>query len=102
MLPKERGNALAAIHEICQALSTASGKRVTIGMMPVATLRSHTEDYGGEPLSARETLTAVLTKIDPQLTWRLFYDPAVGWYGLNIQLVPLRSTPMKAAPTIAK
>lgn len=88
-IPPQKRTALGMLQAICDSLSTATGSHVVVGMVvPLNVLYQHSQEYSASVRPAREILTDVLEHINPQFTWRLFYDPGVEWYGLNVVVVP--------------
>ena len=80
-------NALELLREICLAVSAASRQRVEIGMVPANALRNQRITIGASNEPARDVLRRlVLAKVKP-LAWRLYYDPGLKTYYLNVPVI---------------
>jgi hypothetical protein len=74
-------NALAAV------LSKASGHKVLVGTIPTKLLvRSRSEGAWTNEV-ARNVMITALQSTGTRMSWKLFYDPALKTYALNVQQV---------------
>jgi hypothetical protein len=76
-----------AIPEILAAVSTASGKQIRLGRVPVKLLMGTTTDAGANNQRFGDVLARILASTGKPLSWRLLYDFAMASYYLNLHTV---------------
>jgi hypothetical protein len=91
-IPSKERSGLEMLGEICQQLTLVSGRRVGVGNVPINALMAYHADLGAENESARDVLSGLLSRIDSGMVWRVFFDPGLKWYMLNLHVVAPPST----------
>jgi len=79
--------ALELLEAICAAASATSRQPVEIGMVPVNALRNQKIAIGADNETARTVLAKLVVANPTPLSWRLFYDPGLKTYYLNLPVV---------------
>jgi len=69
--PSEERDGLNTIAAVAQAISSAAGRPVTPGMMPINLLNRARLVVGAQDQVAREVLWNVLQALDPSLSWQV-------------------------------
>jgi hypothetical protein len=102
--PLERRSGMATLETICQAVTAASGRKVTIGVVPLNLLMSTAVELGADRQTTRDVLLRALEDLRwnngvsgvpiPKMSWHLLYghmttSPSLadGSYALNVQPV---------------
>jgi hypothetical protein len=64
-----------------------TGKKVTLGMLPLNKLFQLEIKMGASDEVARDVLIRFAKDTNIGLSWRLFYDPGLKWFALNMHRV---------------
>jgi len=83
---KER-TLLETIDLITNAVSQARGKFFGVGTVPLNLMAQTTFRRGANKEKARDVLVSALKATKSKLSWRIFYDPGIEWYALNLHVV---------------
>jgi hypothetical protein len=84
--PGDRKTAATLINDVCVSLSVTTGQTVVLGSAP-SFLMKVTMSIAAANEAARSVLDRIFAEIDTPLSWDLFYDPGLRWYGLNVHVV---------------
>jgi len=84
-LPEEERPPMAIVEAICQALSRETQTTVFKGTAPLNLHQRIRVGAANEP--ARDVLTRTLANTKRRLSWKLYYDPTLKVYALNINPV---------------
>ena len=76
---------------ICSRISQATETRIAVGTIPLNLFLHRRTQRGAASQKARDVLATMLEDIKggTNLSWRLFYDPGMKTYVLNIHQVQL-------------
>jgi hypothetical protein len=85
--PRER-TAFALLEEICTAIAAGTTHEVVIGITPVNLLMNSRVSIVASNKAARSVLEELIQTLDAPLSWKVFYDPGLKWYVVNINVVP--------------
>jgi hypothetical protein len=87
-IPSAQRNGFEMLSAICDELTRVSGHRVFVATVPLKAIHAYRAEMGADNERARVVLGRVVQCVSRQLSWRLLYDPGLGWYALNIHAVP--------------
>jgi len=90
-LPAEDRTGMQLLDAICVSVSQATETRVVVGTIPLNLFVKRRTQRGAANQKARDVLATMLEDIKSgtNLSWRLFYDPGMRMYVLNIHQVRL-------------
>lgn len=90
-IPAGQRTGFEMLSAICEELTRISGHRVFVATVPSNSLHAYYAEMGADNEPAREVLSRLLNGFANPLSWRVLYDPGLGWYALNIHTVaPIR------------
>jgi len=90
-LPEIERSGAEILVAITERVSAETGQVVMVGLAPINLFMRHRVRIGGTGVAARECLVQLLEALDAPVSWRLFYDPGLGFYVLNIVTVSPRT-----------
>lgn len=88
-IPAEERTGMQMLEAWQDAVSTNSKQRIIIGMVPINILVRYKDNRGFSSQNARDVLTEILLRSGKKmkLSWRLFYEPGLQQYAINIHRV---------------
>ena len=86
---KER-DGVQTLEAICDAVAHSAGVRIGVGTIPFNMLRQTRIHLTASEESARSVLVRALAGMHRNVSWRLFYDPGLRLYVLNVHVVQTR------------
>jgi hypothetical protein len=87
-LPEEERSSTKTVDAICAAISHTTNTQLGAGTIPLNQFLQHRDQHGAINEKARNVLLRTLENTGTNLSWRLFYDPGIKMYALNIHQVP--------------
>ncbi|MCI0664239.1 MAG: hypothetical protein L0220_24535 [Acidobacteria bacterium] len=78
---------LEVLDLITNAVSQQRSKKLVVGSAPLNLMAQTTLRRGANNEKARDILVSALKATKAKLSWRIFYDPGIEWYALNLHMV---------------
>lgn len=82
--PAQERKVNTTLELITNAVSQVKGIKFIIGMAPMNLLDRTFYSGGANNEKAKDVLVRALKATNGKLSWRIFYDPGLKWYALNI------------------
>ena len=85
--PEQERTLLELLDLITNSVSRAGGKKLEVGIVPLNLMAQTTFRRGANNEKARDVLVSALKATKTKFSWRIFYDPGIEWYALNLHMV---------------
>jgi hypothetical protein len=89
-LPETTGSAYKAVTAVLQAVSAATGTKMTFGVAPINAMASTFVTIAANQEPAGAVLSRLLAATGVNMSWQLNFDYGFNDYGLNIHVVPTK------------
>jgi hypothetical protein len=88
--PAQERKVSTTLKLITNTVSQVKGVKFVIGMAPLNLLDRTSFNRGANNEKARDVLISALKTTNSKLSWRIFYDPGMKWYILNLHAIEKR------------
>lgn len=79
--------AMSVVTALVNSLTQATKRKVVVGMVPLNLLAQTRVENAVSGESARSVLERIVRATGRRVSWRLYYDPGLQMYALNLHLI---------------